>query len=82
MTEQTFEDFKYNRIEKNNGNVLLPTTSLQSLKEIKGSKSLSDYSKGLITFGVIAIVTIVVTIAVVIGTKEGKSVVQNKCSHN
>jgi len=60
MTEQTFDAFKYNRIENHNENFLLPTTSLRSLKKIKGSKSISNCSKALITIGVIAITTIIV----------------------
>ena len=79
MTEQTFDAFKYNRIENHNENFLLPTTSLRSLKKIKESKSISNCSKALITIGVIAIVTIIVTTSVVMSTKEGKSVGQNKC---
>ena len=87
MTEQTFDTIKYNRIENHNANSLLPTTSLQSLKEIKSSKSISKCSKALITVGVIAIATIIVANVVgmslwflpFLDTKESKSDIQHKC---
>ena len=82
MTEQTFDEFKYKRIENHNAHSLLPTTSLQSLKEIKSSKSISNRRKALINIGVIVITAIIVANIVgmflwfqpFLDTKESKSV--------
>ena len=87
MTEQTFDTIKYNRIENHNANFSFSTTSSQSLNEIKGSKSISNCRKALITISVIVIATITVANVVVLSlwfppfldTKESKSTIQHKC---